>query len=253
MTQNPKLNPKPAVVAAAAATFLMFIFGLAFRLLAAQLAADVDKAPINPAALQQFPIQLNDWTGQDVLMDEYIVRMTDTDAHIKRRYSRRGGLESVMLYVGSGVKARDLMPHRPEVCYIGAGWTLKDRRSVELPLSNGIKLPCNILQFSRGYLSKEKVVVLDYYLVDGQYCRDISLLRLKVWRGSGAVGYVAQVQIATSIVASQTAHSARTTVSEFAVESALPLADLFKGIDVTGRSDMAPSDANSMYAEEMND
>ena len=253
MAQNPKLNPQPVAVAAAAASCLMLIFGLGFRVLAAQLAAPVDKTPISPEALQQFPIHINDWTGQDVAMDENIVRMTDTDAHIKRRYTHDGSLKSVMFYVASGVRIRDLMPHRPEVCYVGNGWTLTDRRSAELPLSNGTKLPCNILQFSRASLGNEKNVVLDYYLVDGQYCPDLLLLRSKVWRGSGAVGYVAQVQITTSIMPTQTADSARTAVSEFAVETALPLAELFKGIDVTGRSDKGPSDTNNVYKEKTND
>ena len=160
-------------------------------------------------------------------MDEAIVRATDTDAHLNRRYTRRGGLEAVSFYIASGVKARDLMPHRPEVCYTGAGWTLTDRRSVELPLSDSTKLPCNIMQFSRGALNMQKVVVLDYYLVDGQYCADVSLLRSKAWRGQGSVRYVAQIQIVTPVTEALNAQAASKLVSDFAVESAVLTASLF--------------------------
>jgi len=106
------------------------------------------------------------------------------------------------------------MPHRPEVCYTGAGWTRTDKQSMELPLSDSTELPCNVMQFSRGILTIEKIVVLDYYIVDDEYCRDVSLLRSKAWKGSGTVRYVAQVQIVTSIQSNQTADSATKSLSD---------------------------------------
>ena len=138
------------------------------------------------------------------------------------------------------------MPHRPEVCYTGAGWTLIDKRSQELPLSNEMKLPCNVLEFSRGTLNTNKVTVLDYYIVDGQYCADISLLRSKAWRGSGAVGYVAQIQIVASATTSLTAGSAAREVSTFAVESASPISRLFEDAEDDQWSDNDGLDANSI-------
>ena len=247
MAKNPKSNHKPVIIAAGAASFLMLILGLGYRVLAARLAAPVDSTPISLDVLQQFPMQIGSWAGQEVPLDEAIVEATDTDAHINRRYTRHGGLKSVSLYVASGVRARDLMTHRPEVCYTGNGWTLMDRRALELPLSDGKTLPCNVLQFSRGALNAQKVMVLDYYLVDGQYCRDVSLLRSKAWRGSGTVEYVAEVQIVTSIVATQTADSAQTIISDFAVESAPLIAELFEDAGEDRRSDEEHSATNHVY------
>jgi EpsI family protein len=227
MMESEKPNRRPAIAAAVAASCLMLVFGLAYRVVAAKLEAPVDTTPISPDALARFPMQIGDWTGEEVPLDEAIVRQTDTDAHLNRRYVRGGGLEYVSFYVACGVKARDLMPHRPEVCYTGAGWTLTDRRSMELPLSDSAKLPCNIMQFSRGALNTQKVVVLDYYLVDGQYCADVSLLRSKAWRGSGTVRYVAQIQIVTSVTATLDAEAAAKAVRDFALESAALTASLF--------------------------
>ena len=228
---------RPVMAAAVAGSFLMLVFGLTYRVLAARLAAPADVAPIAPAALEQFPRQMGDWNGEDVPIDEATVRATDTDAHLNRRYGRHGGLESVMFYVACGVKVRDLMPHRPEVCYVGAGWTSVGRHSLELPLNDGRKLPCNVLQFARGAFSTQKIAVLDYYLVDGEYCRDVSLLRSKAWHGSGAVRYVAQVQIATPVTATLNADAAVRIVSDFAVESALSTARLFENPEKPQGSD----------------
>jgi len=221
-------NRQSITIATVAASCLMLVFGVAYRVLAARLEAPLNTAPISPAVLARLSLKIDDWTGQDVPLDEATVRATDTDAHVNRRYSRRNGLESLSLYVASGIKARDLMPHRPEVCYTGAGWTLVGRRLMELPIDDRIKLPCNVLQFSRGALNTQKIVVLDYYIVDGQYCADVSLLRSKAWRGSGTVRYVAQVQIVTSITAMMTNDSAARLVSEFAVDSASSIAHLFE-------------------------
>jgi len=224
---NEAAKRRPVMIAAVAASSLMLIFGVAYRVVAARLEGPIDRAPISPAALARFPLQIGDWTGEDVPLDEKVVRATDTDAHLNRQYSRHGGLEAISFYIASGVKARDLMPHRPEVCYTGSGWTLMDRRSAELPLPNSGKLPCHIMQFSRGTLNTQKVVVLDYYLVDGQYCADVSLLRSKAWRGSGMVRYVAQVEIIAPLTATFNAGAATQTISDFAVESAALTASLF--------------------------
>jgi EpsI family protein len=238
------------MLAAATAALMMFVFGLGYRALTVRLAAPANTASVSSAALEQIPLQIGAWMGQDIPLDKAIVRATDTDAHLNRRYSRRGGLEAVSLYIAGGVRARDLMPHRPEVCYTGAGWTLVDQRVVELPLNDGTKLPCNIFQFSRGTLGTEKIRVLDYYIVDGQYCHDVSLLRWKMvqsfwqsfvqychdfllgrpkaWRGSGTVGYVAQVQIAASVTANLAGDSTDKAVADFAGESASSIAGAFR-------------------------
>jgi EpsI family protein len=227
MVKSEESNVRPVIMAAVVASCLMLVFGLTYRVVAAKLEAPIDTTPISPDALTQFPLQIGDWTGVDVPMDEAVARATDTDARLNRRYTRRGGFESITFYLASGVKARDLMPHRPEVCYTGAGWTLMDQRVVKLPLSNSTTLPCNIMQFSRGVLNTQKVVVLDYYLVDGQHCADVSRLRWKAWRGSGTVRYVAQIQIAAAVTAAFNAEAAVKTLGGFAVESAALTAALF--------------------------
>ncbi len=247
MTKNGNPNSKSVIIAVVAAGFLMLISSAAYRVLAARLEAPVNTASLPPAALERLPLQIESWTGKDVPLDEAIVRATDTDAHINRSYSRNNASQYISLYIASGVKARDLMPHRPEVCYTGAGWTLVDKRSMELPLSDGMKLPCMVFQFSRGTLNTNKTVLLNYYIVDGQYCRDVSLLRSKAWRGSGTVRYVAQIQIAASATSNLTAASAERIVCAFAAESASLIFTLFENAEESQRSDKARLGADNMF------
>ena len=247
MTKNDNPNRKLVIVSAVVAGFLMLVSTAAYRVLAARLEAPVNTTPISPAALERLPLQIGDWMGREVPLDEAIVRATDTDAHINRSYSRNNASQYISLYIAAGVKARDLMPHRPEVCYTGAGWTLIDKRSMELPLSDGMELPCMALQFSRGTLNTKKTVLLNYYIVDGQYCRDISRLRSKAWRGSGTVRYIAQVQIIASTTVNLNADSATRLVCDFAAESASSISRLFESAEEDRHSDKTRLGANNMF------
>jgi len=224
VSDNPKRGP--VITALIAAGILMLAFGLAYRALAVRLGLSVTTSPIVPEVLQRLPMQIGSWTGQDVPLDEAIVRKTGTDGHINRRYSRHIGVEYVGLYIAYGVTARALAPHRPEVCYVRAGWTLVDRQSVELPSEDGAKLPCSVFHFSQGGLNAKKIVVLNYFIVDGRHCGDASLLQSRAWRGSDTVAYVAQVQISST--ENLPKDSATEIVTSFAVDSALLIADLFE-------------------------
>jgi len=199
MRSTDEKNCYRVILAAVAASLVMLGAGLSHRVMAVKLGAPSDRPPIDPDLLSQFPMQVGPWQGQDVILDEEIVRATDTDAHLNRRYVRQDSLEAVTFYVACGIQARDLMPHRPEVCYVGNGWTLTDKRSLDVPLDGAQTLPCNVMQFARGGLVEHKLMVLDYYLVDGEHCRDMSLLRSRAWRGSGTVEYAMQVQVVTGV------------------------------------------------------
>ena len=233
MTKNNNSNRKLVIIAAVVAGFLIFISSAAYHFLASRLEAPVNTTPLSPAALERLPLQFESWKGKDVPLDEEIVRATDTDAHVNRVYSRHNSLENISLYIAYGVSVRDLMPHRPEVCYDGAGWTLTDERSMELPLSNGMELPCRALQFSRGMLNTKKIVLLNYYIVDGQYSRDVEGFRFKAVLGFGTVRHVAQVQIVASTTVNLNADSAVRLVSEFAAESASSISRLFESDEGT--------------------
>jgi hypothetical protein len=184
MKECNKLSFRPVITALLTAIILMFAFGAANRALSNRLANSQSVSPIPSDALDGLSQQISDWAGQDEPLDAAIIEATDTDAHISRSY-RRHSLESVWLYIAAGRRTRDLMPHRPEVCYISAGWTRVSTKSKELILDDKTVIPCSILQFSRGALNARNVIILDYYIVDGQFSRDVSLLRSKSGKDMG--------------------------------------------------------------------
>ena len=228
-------NYREVLFAELVACVLVLTGGLTYRL----IATPVNKTPIDPIALEGFPLQVYDWTGHDVPLDDILARATETDAHINRRYSRADGSGSISLYVACGSRADEVMGHHPEMCYTAAGWTLLSRRSVQLPLDTGATLPCTVFEFTRGGLHAEKTTVLHYFIVDDQYCRDISLLRSMAWGRLAAIGCLGQVHIVTS-TKSLTDDSGTRLVSAFAVDSASSITRLFEDVTRIRRSGETP-------------
>ena len=227
------LNRRSVIVATIAAGLLVLALGLTHRILAARLLTPLSNIPINPAALDDFPLQIDDWMGDDVPIDEaeVVLNQINADACVNRRYLRNNGTESILLFIAASGVTAGTIGHPPEVCNVVNGYTLTGQRSMELPLRNGTKLPCRILQFHGGLLDEEKKTVLYYYMADEQFCGDRSQLRLRVRRGRRMVHCIAQVQIVASSTAGQPADSATRLVSDFAVDSAPAIARLFKNLE----------------------
>ena len=204
--------------AAATAVALLLVSGVGYRLLAGYLDRPTDSVPMPRGTLAKaFPLQIGGWQGKEKPVEESVVERADCDDYISRTYVR--GAEAVQLWIAYGVRARDLMPHRPEVCYPGNGYTLEDTRPVELPIGGGQQLECRTYQFSRGGFGAGPMTVLNYYIVDGQYSPDVTLLRSKALGGSAGIRYMAQVQIVASGGGAASGAASR-SVQAFAVDSA---------------------------------
>jgi EpsI family protein len=227
MEKSNNLYLRPVIIALLTAIVIMFVFGTSNRILTNRLSDSQSVSPMSPDALNGLSMQIGNWTGQDKPLDAAIIEATNTDAHISRVY-QRNSMESVWLYVAAGRRTRDLMPHRPEVCYIGAGWTRLSSKSENLLLDEKTSLPCNIFRFSRGVLNTSNVIILDYYIVDGQYSRDVSLLRSKIWKGYGTVKYSAQIQVVAPVTTDHSAETAKKLISDFAADSARSIFDILQ-------------------------
>ncbi len=186
-------SSQAASAAAAVGLAVLLVSGGVYRAAERRL-ANLPAATLIPAGtLLTIPKELNDWRGTEVPLEERIVTATGTDDHLNRMY-RKGG-QRVFLWIAYGVRLRDLFPHRPEVCYIGAGWLLDDTRDVVLTAADGRSLPCRMQHFRRGGLQADERTVLSYFLVGGQYSADVELLRRAAWRSGTEGRYSVQVQV----------------------------------------------------------
>lgn len=209
---------KPNLIATAVALAVLIVSGTGYRITAEHLSRPRESVPLAPGALGRLPLKLGDWIGRDVPLDPAVIKATDTDELLNRVYTRRAGTDAVGLYIAYGARARDLMPHRPEVCYPSSGWTQISRELTDVALTDGSRLVCRMYRYSRGGLASKSVTVLNYYLVDGRYSPDVSLLRSKAMLGSSGVRYMAQVQITCRVNAIRGPEATERIVKAFASE-----------------------------------
>jgi EpsI family protein len=160
-------------------------------------------------------MQIGEWRGRDLAVSERIIKQTDTDDHLSRMYQRAGG-GTVTVWVAYGVRLRDLMPHRPEVCYVGAGWTLEGEQRVDITAKDGAHPTCRLMTFRKAGLANQQITVLNYYIVGDSYSPDVSSLRSQASRLNRDANYVVQVQIVQE--GGGTENIAHQPVCEFASE-----------------------------------
>lgn len=201
--------------AAAITAALLTVAGVGLRTLEGELErADAGtKALLDPAALARVPLRLGDWRGEDVAVDARLRAATDTDALLNRRYRRPDG-GAAMLYVAYGTRIRDMAPHRPEVCYPAAGWILEGQRRIVLA-SGALVVPARVLDFRRSGFAEQRMIVVNYVVLDGVYHPDSSALRQRSWQ----IGYAAQVQIAAATDNWRNGAAAREIALAFAADA----------------------------------
>jgi EpsI family protein len=213
-------------VLVACATFIGS--GVVYRSLSTSLGREIGSVPFPAGSLLKLPDRFGGWVGHDTPFAPEVVEATDTDDHLSRVYVNSSTGDSVSLYIAVGVRFRDLAPHRPEVCYVGVGWTLRDQSEHELALDAGGVLPCQIHEFSRGAIASERLTVLNHYILDGRYSRDVSALRQIAWREATDIRYVAQVQIAMAGI--PVTRAAQDVLLEFARTTQQPILELLQRV-----------------------
>jgi len=205
----------------------MLASGSVYRVLAARSAVPLreSRSPLDPNSLGGLPLQIGNWVGRDVPLDETLVDATGADAYINREYSRHNGPGEVLVYVACGANVNEVMSHRPTGCYRYAGWTLESRQTTGLQLPDTSSVPCTVYEFSRqgSRTGAEKMVVLHYCFAEGQYFDEVMKVMAEGLRGFRTVRWAAQVQIAATQRALVTA-VAGDAVWDFAVAS-VPLID----------------------------
>lgn len=191
---------------------LLILSGVVYRVLAARLEL-VAKNPIElPVPLRLFPIQTGDWSGVDVPIPPNIQRVAGNDAFLNRLYIDKSDNQWANLYIAYSAKPRNMLGHRPQVCYVGGGWVHDGTEQTEVVSVFGRRIPCLVHRFHTPAPDRKEVVVLNFYIANGQLTNDESSFSSVGWRTPNIAGnaarYVAQIQI-SSVMESSVRSAAR--------------------------------------------
>jgi len=183
------------------AATLLILSGIAYRVLASRLKL-ITETPIKlPVPLSAFPIKIDGWVGKDVPIPPNIQRVAGNDDFLNRSYIDQSKDQWVNVYVAYSARPRMMLGHRPEVCYVGGGWILDSNEPSEAVCRSGRRVPCLVHRFHRPGPETVEVVVLNFYIVNGEITNDESGFSGIGWRTPNIAGnsarYVAQVQISS--------------------------------------------------------
>ena len=183
------------------AVIVLLLAGAVYRVAASRIKL-VTKTPITlPVPLSAFPMQVGNWIGKDVPIPENIQRVAGNDDFLNRLYINKLKNQWANVYIAYSARPRTMVGHRPRECYVGGGWVHDSTQPSEIISYAGRKVPCLIHRFHRPAPETGEIVVLNFYILNGQLTNDESGFSGIGWRTPNIAGnaarYVAQVQISS--------------------------------------------------------
>ena len=122
----------PAVLGLVAILSLSFYEGYAMKDRWSEAGAE---AKVLGERFEQVPLNIGDWTGEDLPVEELIRKTAGAVNYVSRRYTNVKTKDQVILWLIVG-HSRDIVRHTPNVCRIAQGF-----RQVSSELRHSISLP----------------------------------------------------------------------------------------------------------------
>lgn len=198
------------------AVLLLVSTGIAYRIPAHRLKLLGEKPIVLPVPLSNFPTRFGDWVGSELPIPattrEYMEK-NFADDFFSRRYVNFADNTWVDVYVVyCSTRPGGILGHRPGVCYPAHGWLHESTETSQFTLQYGRQIDCLVQRFRQPAPALNEVVVLSFYVRNGQITTNESdfegLLGRKFNIARDPSRYVAQVQI-SSVLESSARKAAR--------------------------------------------
>lgn len=189
------------------AVILLVLSGVVYRVLASRLQLIADTYISLPVPLSVFPSQIGNWDGTDLTIPtttrEYMER-NFADDFLSRRYinnQTKTWADVYIVYCAS--RPGGIIGHQPRVCYPGFGWIHDSTEQSQFISQIGRQITCLIHRFHKPHPSYDQIVVLNFYILNGQITTDEDKFSGPFGRRPNIAGdparYVAQVQISSTL------------------------------------------------------
>ncbi len=191
----------------------LLLSGVLYRAERAHLSAPARRGSAPTAELSVLPLEIGSWVGEDIPLREDVVRAAKMDDSLSRLYVNKSANQWANIYAALSTRPAEMVGHRPEVCYVAAGWLLEETKEGRFRSVSGMDLPCKLHTFRRMQPYDERLVVLNYYVLNGEVvCTEDEFSGME-WRAASGAHYVAQVQISSTLENSSRAFAERVTES----------------------------------------
>jgi hypothetical protein len=187
------------------AVLSLVLSGITYRLLASHLESIFDTPISLPVPLNAFPEKAGSWVGKDLaipnITKEYMEKHF-ADDFLSRQYINDADKSWANIYVVyCSSRPAGMLGHQPRVCYPANGWIPESTESMQVRSLNGRQIPCSVHRFKKPAPVHEQIVVLNFYVLNGQITADESSFSGPFGRRPNIAGdparYVAQIQISS--------------------------------------------------------
>ena len=180
---------------------VLLLTGVGYRVAASRLAMATHAPIVLSVPLSGFPVEVDGWVSKDMPIPEYIQQAAGNDDFLYRLFVHKPTGRWVNVYVAYSGRPGTMLGHRPQVCYVTNGWVHESSVESQFLSSTGRSIPCSIHRFHKPGFGDEEIVVLNFYILNGQITRSESGFSGLRWRTPNIAGdsarYVSQVQISS--------------------------------------------------------
>jgi hypothetical protein len=192
------------------AVLLLVTAGIAYRVPAYQLKLLGEKPIALPVPLSDFPTQFGNWVGSELPIPtttrEYMERNFADDFFSRRYVYSADKIWADIYVVYCSSRPGGILGHMPSVCYPAHGWLPESTETSQFTTQYGRQIECLVQKFRQPASSLDEVVVLSFYVRNGQTTAIESDFSGLFGRKANIVRdpsrYVAQVQISSVLESS---------------------------------------------------
>ncbi len=218
----------PSLYAASFALAVILALGAGHRMLGAKLGISAAQvSPVDSNLLSLVPHAIGDWRGEDIPMEDRIVKIARIDCYLNRSYSKGTAGSEVSLYIGCGHDP-SLVTHSPDRCYLGGGWIPRSKTKSELSAGD-ITVPLNVYEYTREGWNERGITLFQMFVVDGEYYTETSAAQHRSMGRLQTVHYFAQVQLVTQS-SLLTGESEQGLLTEFSREAFPHVSEMFAAL-----------------------
>ncbi len=187
----------PRAVSIVAAT-LLIASGAGYRLLAGKIDAQASSVlPLNKP-LTSIPLELRPWRGEDVPLDERLLRQDAMDdQYLNRVYVNTSDGQVVTVYIGYIGRPYRWLVHRPDICFPAHGRQQMSEEKITVAVAGGKRIPCILHEFHSTDSLQANTLILSSYIVNGRYTDDKHIRNASLF--AKQTPYLARIQLGTTL------------------------------------------------------
>jgi EpsI family protein len=124
----------------------------------------VTDSELPPWKVQDLPMQLGDWKGENAKLDEKIFKATGAHSLVNRIYTDEAG-NVMSLHFAVFTDPNEGIWHNPVSCYVSAGWVRQENEKVFLPGTSDDKSKVSLSIWTKG----GETAVIAYWFQLGEH------------------------------------------------------------------------------------